>query len=89
MIKERDKLLGDGKRLICISKIMNEGLLTLKENYTSSDKYAILLKDMLSRNNEAKAAIITSETFKWTSTAQVYLKKNRLSAAAMTCGCCQ
>ena len=65
-IKERDKiiaqrgkaidnLIDDGKRLICIGKIMNEGLSALKEHYAASDKYVILLNDMLSRDTVTKA----------------------------------
>lgn len=56
--KAIDKLLEDGKRLICIGKIMNEGLTALKENFAASDKYVILLNDMLSRDTVAKAAFL-------------------------------
>lgn len=87
--KEIDKLLDDGKRLICIGKIMNEGLIALKENCAASDKYVILLNDMLSRDTVAEAAFFTSETLRWASTAQAYLKEtpfagsgNDLGAAA-------
>lgn len=58
--KEIDKLLDDGKRLIYIGKIMNEGLIALKENCAASDKYVILLNDMLSRDTVAKAGFFTS-----------------------------
>ena len=73
--KAIDKLLEDGKRLICIGKIMNEGLTALKENFAASDKYVILLNDMLSRDTVAKAAFFTSETLRWAAVAQSYLKE--------------
>ena len=72
--QEIDKLLDDGNRLICIGKIMNEGLLALKENCAASDKYVILLDDMLSWDTVAKAGFFTSETLRWATTAQAYLK---------------
>ena len=75
--KAIDKLLEDGKRLICIGRIMNEGLLALKENFAASDKYVILLNDMLSRDTVAKAAFFTSETLRWAAVAQSYLKNHR------------
>ena len=70
-----DKLLDDGKRLICVGKIMNEGLIALKENCAASDNYVILLNDMLSRDTVTKAGFFTSETLRWASTAQAYLKE--------------
>ena len=63
---------------------MNEGLTALKENFAASDKYVILLNDMLSRDTVSKAAFFTSETLRWAAVAQSYLKKLRLPAAAMT-----
>ena len=59
---EIDKLLDDGKRLIWVGKIMNEGLTAFKENYAASDKYIILLNDVLSHDTVSKAALFTSET---------------------------
>ena len=70
-----DKLLDDGKRLICIGKIMNEGLIALKETFAASDRYVILLDDMLSRDTVAKAGFFTSETLRWASSSQAYLKE--------------
>ena len=70
-----DKLLDDSKRPICISKIMNEGLIEPKENCAASDRYVILLNDMLSCDTVAKAAFFTSETLRWASIAQAYLKE--------------
>ena len=82
--KEIDKLLDDGKRLICIGKIMNEGLIALKENCAASDRYVILLNDMLSRDTVAKAGFFTSETLMWLLPLKLILKKPHLPAAAMT-----
>ncbi len=84
--KEIDKLLDDGKRLICIGKIMNEGLIALKENCAASDKYVILLNDMLSRDTVAKAAFFTSETLRWASTAQSYLKETPFAGSGNDLG---
>ena len=84
--KAIDKLLEDGKRLICIGKIMNEGLTTLKENFAASDKYVILLNDMLSRDTVAKAAFFTSETLRWAAVAQSYLKETPFAGSGNDLG---
>lgn len=96
-IKERDKiiaqrgkaidnLIDDGKRLICIGKIMNEGLLALKEHYAASDKYVILLNDMLSRDTVTKAGFFTSETLRWAAVAQSYLKETPFAGSGNDLG---
>lgn len=64
-------MVDDGKRLICVGKIMNEGLLTLKENYAASDKYVILFNDMLSRDTVSQAIFFIAETLRWVFVAQV------------------
>ena len=84
--KAIDKLLEDGKRLICIGKIMNEGLTALKENFAASDKYVILLNDMLSRDTVAKAAFFTSETLRWAAVAQSYLKETPFAGSGNDLG---
>ena len=84
--KAIDKLLEDGKRLICIGRIMNEGLLALKENFAASDKYVILLNDMLSRDTVAKAAFFTSETLRWAAVAQSYLKETPFAGSGNDLG---
>lgn len=84
--EEIDKLLDDGKRLICIGKIMNEGLIALKENFAASDRYVILLDDMLSRDTVAKAGFFTSETLRWASSSQAYLKETPFAGSGNDLG---
>lgn len=83
---EIDNLIDDGKRLICIGKIMNEGLTALKEHYAASDKYVILLNDMLSRDTVTKAGFFTSETLRWASAAQAYLKETPFAGSGNDLG---
>ena len=54
---------------------MNEDLLMFKESCAASDKYVILLNDMLFSDTVAQTAFFTFESLRWTSTSQAYLKE--------------